>query len=339
MSFILLSSSNFFHNLTQIVNHIKDKSKISIVLKDNAYGHGIMQMAKLSNQFGIKNAVVRDINEANLISNLFERVLILADIPKIKLKDNINISINDISDIEKIPNKSNVELKIDSGMHRNGINISELDLAFKKINKKELNLKGIFSHFRSSDELSSELFWQKKNFEEIQIQSIKLIKKYNFEMPKFHFANSATTFRLNSNFGDLIRVGVASYGYIENEYLFKDVNLKPVLSLFAQKNSTRILKKNQRVGYGGVYQANQDMVISNYDIGYADGFFRLSNQEFKTKCGKMVLGKVSMDNLSIEGEADEVCLFENAKELAKIFNTVTYDVLVKLSNKIEKRVC
>lgn len=338
MSFILINSSNFFHNLTLIKNHIKDIDKISIVLKDNAYGHGLSEIAKLSHEFGIKSAVVRDINEAKEICHLFERILILSDTPTTKLSDNIHITINDIFDIEKIPKDSSVELKVDSGMHRNGVDISELEVAFKKIKERELNLKGIFTHFRSSDELSSELFWQKQNFEEIKNYSYELSKKFNFKLPSFHFANSPTTFRLNSDFGDFVRVGIASYGYLENEYLFSDINLKPVLSLWAERNSTRILKKGQRVGYGGIYEAKEEMIISNYDIGYADGFFRLTNQNYKSVCGKKIVGKVSMDNLSIEGDAKEVCLFDNAKELAKIFNTITYDILVKLSSKIEKRV-
>ena len=338
MSFILLDSSNFFHNLNVIKNQIKDINKISIVLKDNAYGHGLLEIANLALNFGIKSAVVKDLKEANLISNLFKSILVLADIPSIKPKDNINITINSIEDLSKIPQKCNIELKVDSGMHRNGINISELEFAFKKIKERSLNLKGVFTHFRSSDELSSEAFWQRKNFEEIKKNSLNLCKKFNFNRPKFHFTNSATTFKFNSNYEDLVRVGIASYGYLENDYLFSNVNLKPTLSLWAEKNSTRVVKKNQRVGYGGLFIANRDMIVSNYDIGYADGFFRLTNQKFKTKCGNKILGRVSMDNISIEGDKQKVCLFDDARELASIFNTITYDILVKLSNKIEKRV-
>ncbi len=338
MSFILLDSSNFFHNLNIVKKQVKDINKISIVLKDNAYGHGILEIANLAFNFGIKNAVVRDLKEANLILNLFKNILVLADIPLIKPKCNINITINSINDLDKIPEKCSIELKVDSGMHRNGIDISELEISFTKIKKKDLKLKGIFTHFRSSDELSSETFWQRKNFEDIKKLSIKLCQKFNFNIPKFHFANSATTFRLNSSYEDLVRIGIASYGYLENNYLFSDINLKPVLSLWTEKNSTRLLKINQRVGYDGIFIANKNMIISNYDIGYADGFKRLTNQKFKTKCGNKILGKVSMDNISIEGDKQEVCLFDNARELASIFNTMTYDILVKLSNRIEKRV-
>ena len=51
---LFINKSNYFHNLQTIANHIGDKDKISVVLKDNAYGHGLLEIAKLAKEFGIK---------------------------------------------------------------------------------------------------------------------------------------------------------------------------------------------------------------------------------------------------------------------------------------------
>ena len=70
MAYCLINKSNYFYNLSQIEKKI-DKDKIAVVIKNNAYGHGILEIAKLANEYGIKHAVVCTIEEAKLISHLF----------------------------------------------------------------------------------------------------------------------------------------------------------------------------------------------------------------------------------------------------------------------------
>ncbi|CAA6826554.1 MAG: Alanine racemase (EC, partial [uncultured Sulfurovum sp.] len=67
MAFIKINKENFFHNLSQFVQKTGSKESIGIVLKDNAYGHGLELMAKLSQEFGLTQAVVRSYNEAKII--------------------------------------------------------------------------------------------------------------------------------------------------------------------------------------------------------------------------------------------------------------------------------
>ena len=338
MSYILINSENFFHNLDLIKSRVGSIDKISIVLKDNAYGHGLEQISSLAKEYGITNAIVRNLNEADLIKDKFKRVLVLSEVEKFEAFDNISISVNSIENLKKFKNGSNIELKVDSGMHRNGILADEFDLAFDIISQKKLNLKAIFTHFRSADELSSELFWQMENFKKIKEKSKDLAKKYSFKDIKFHSANSATTFRLNSFDEDFVRVGIASYGYLENDYLFSKENLKPVLSLFANRVSTRDLLKNERVGYGGAFQALENTQVSTYDIGYAD-FLRLNEKhKFTTTCGARILGKVSMDSMSIASIKDEICIFDDVTLYARAFDTIVYEILLRLSNTIERRV-
>ena len=132
MAFCLINRTNYFYNLSLIEKKIK-KEKIAVVLKNNAYGHGLVEIASLASEYGIFHAVVNNLNEANKINNFFKSVLVLQDIPNNQIPENVIITINSISAIRKIPSGTKVEIKIDTGMNRNGIMIHELELAFESI--------------------------------------------------------------------------------------------------------------------------------------------------------------------------------------------------------------
>ena len=261
MAKILLNKSNFFHNLTQCAIQTGSKDKIAIVLKDNAYGHGLKEMAKLSQTYGLSKAVVQTQEEANEIEQYFEYVLVLAGLPK-QASKKIRYTINDINSIEKFPKNTLVELKVDTGMHRNGIDISDMQEAFQRIQEAKLILEAVFTHHRCADELTSQWFWQNKKFDEVKVISKKLAKELHFKNLRFHSANSASLFRTKNFSEDMVRVGLASYGYIESSFL--EAELSPVLSLHLEKNSSRLVKKGQALGYGASFTCEKDTIVSNY---------------------------------------------------------------------------
>jgi len=325
MSYITISKANLFHNLNYLSKKLGSKEKLAVVLKDNAYGHGLKLIAKLSSEFGITKAIVKTEDEAQKIKEFFKEIIVLN--PSF-LDDNFFLVINSIEQLKNSPASFKVHLKIDTGMHRNGIMIDEIEKAFQLILEKQHKLKGVLTHFRSADELSSELFWQQKQWKEVKEKVKSLCKKYDIKTPLFHSANSAATLRVSSYQDDFARCGIAVYGYHEMDKSFGEFDLKPVLKLYAQKLNSRKLKKGSRVGYGGVGKLQKDEIISTYDIGYCDGFFR--------NLYPNLLGRVSMDSCSMIGDKDEVCLIEDAKKIAKQNNTISYDVLVKLHPDIKR---
>jgi alanine racemase len=329
LAFIEISYENYFHNLEVLSKKAGGKEKLSVVLKDNAYGHSLLIMAKLSSDFGIKRAVVRFSEEALKIEEFFEHIIILS--PKKNENPNPKFSyvINDLNQIPLLSSKSSIHLKVDTGMHRNGIDIKDLKYACKLIK----NLDGVMTHFRSADLLSSELFWQRKIWEDVKKEVLKLREI----RPLFHSANSASLLRNSRCSDDFARCGISTYGYQSLPSSFKTPKLKPVLSLWAEKISTRSLDKGQRVGYGGEFEAKKKMIVSTYDIGYGDGFFRFDGDgELLTSEKKPFLGKISMDSCIVEGDKQKISLFKDASHIAKHFNTITYDVLTKLSASIPR---
>ena len=331
MAFIKINKQNFFYNLNQIALKTGSKEKIAIVLKDNAYGHGLVLMAKLASEYGITQAVVRTYSEAEKIETFFEHILILGD--RIIKHESYTFTINSLEDITQAQSGASVELKVNTGMHRNGIPIDEIALAVEQIKQHNLNLVGVMTHYRSADEMGSEWFWQKKNFEAAK----EKIKELGYHGVRFHSHNSASILRCKSFDEDLVRVGIGAYGYNELPTPFDRLALKPVLSLHAKKVATRLLQKGERIGYGGDFVAPKEMQISTYDIGYGDGWCRSSSTNpYITAENLPILGRISMDFISLEGNKKEICMMDDAQHAARQLGTISYEVTTALQEKIEK---
>ena len=331
MAKILINKANFYHNLNQIALKTGSIEKIAVVLKDNAYGHGLERMAQLASEFGIVEAVVRNLSEAERIRQYFRHILVLGDVAR---RDEVcSFALNDLNDIESAETGAQVELKVDTGMHRNGIAMDALEEALRRIGEKGLKLMGVMTHFRAADEMGSVLFWQQKRFEAVK----ERVRAAGFNGVRFHSHNSAAILRSQSFSEDLVRVGIAIYGYSELPDTFDGAGLKPVMRLVASRVSTRRLKKGERVGYGGDFEAPRDMRLSTYDLGYGDGWCRGNSfAPFVTAEGVPILGRVSMDFISLESEKDEVVIFDDAQVAAKQLGTISYEVMTALSKDIER---
>lgn len=333
MGTIKLSHQALIHNLDIITHQVGGKDKIAVVLKDNGYGHGAVMIAQAAHDYGIRNAVVRLEREAVDIAEFFDRILILADTPA-QAQEKFTYAINSLESISLFPQGTRVELKIDTGMHRNGIAPSALAEAFKQIAAQGLICVGVFTHFRSADTLSSEWYWQRRAFDVLKVHALELSKKYKWNL-RFHASNSAGTFR--SQFSDdMVRVGIALYGCLEMEPTLPQPTLKPVLSLWGDKIATRLLKKGERIGYNGIYEAGDDEVVSIYDLGYANGLDRLASNRYITPDGVALRGRISMDNAAFSSDADELLIFDNANEYARVVGTIGYEILACLDKDLKR---
>ena len=333
MAYIKLSKTNFFHNLDAIVKQAGKKDRVAIVLKDNAYGHGLLEIAQLSREYGIKRAIVQSEVEAQQIADFFEYILVLADFPQQKTS-NIHYTINSLETIKKFPKNTKVELKVDTGMHRNGIAMGELEVALNAIKEQNLELCGVFTHHRSADELTSEWFWQNQNFKKIKEQ----VKSFGFENILFHSANSASLFRYEKFDEDMVRVGIAAYGLLDLPKPLQKVELKPVLSLYAKKISQRTLQKGECIGYGATFCAKETMNVATYDIGYGDGFLRCLSNNYTTSKNEQLLGRISMDNSCFTTQKDEILVFNDARGVAKKAGTIAYEIVTSLKPSLQREI-
>lgn len=337
MAYITLNKNHFFSNLDIIAKLASGKDKIALVLKDNAYGHGLCEIASMAKEYGISKAVVRTYREAKEIEAFFDYILVLADIPK-KQSAIVRYTINDLAQIDKFPEGTKVELKVNTGMNRNGIEMHELSLAFEKIMQKSLKLEAIFTHHSCADERACVFEEQNKNFAKIKQEAKTLADNFNMQKLRFHSANSAALFRETNFNEDMARVGIAAYGCLELEGNPHATELKPVLSLYAKKISSRSLQEGAPIGYGATHKLREKSVVSNYDFGYGDGFMRICSGNYTTPQGIKLLGRISMDNSSFLSEEEEILIFKDAREIAKSAKTISYEMLTSLKPSIVRDV-
>jgi len=339
MGFITLNKAHLFHNLDLLCAKAGGKHKVMAVLKDNAYGHGLEIMASLVQDYGITKIAVKNLEEAQAVSSMFDETLVLAESLTCKpIPPRVSIAAHSYAFLCALPSGTSVHLALDTGMHRNGIKEDEIKKSLECVAKKGLVLKGMFTHFRSSDELSSDFFWQRRVFEGAKAKTKNLLEHLGLPPIAFHSCNSAGLLR-SKNLGsdDFARCGISLYGYTTLNPLIAKPELLPVLSLWAQRLSTRLLKKGERVGYGGAYEAPCDEIISTYDVGYGDGFFRFDGHKPVVMTnGQKSKGRMSMDSFCLGGEAEEVCLFSDANALSEQFATINYEIITKLSSSLKR---
>ena len=340
MAYIAINFDHYRHNLNLLASKAGRIEKLMAVLKDNAYGHGLLEMAPLAAAVGVKWAAVKNKQEASVVEPFFENVLILVDRPSQEVNDKWVFAVHSLESIAKMPKGTRIHLKVDTGMHRNGVLLREIEEACALIDEKKLRLEGAMMHHSSADMVGTTYFVQKENFETAKGILRECALRYGFSELKFHSCNSAALLRHEGVFEeDFARVGIASYGYTDLPEVFGSYNLKPVMSLWAKKISTRALEKGDCVGYGGVFEAPTPMVVSTYDIGYGDGFFRYDGKsDLCISDGRPILGRISMDSFSLEGDDDEVCVFSDACPIARHFHTISYEIITKLATWLSKKV-
>jgi len=325
LAFIEISKNNLLNNI-KVIKETTNK-EILAVIKDNAYGHGILHIAKILQESGIKRVCVRNNIEAKLVQDMFEEILVF--FPELHYNAmNVSYTISDMKSLKRCKHKK-IHLKFDTGMHRNALSLENIDeileIAFNKF-----EVKGVFTHFCCSDEVSNDTFIQLQRFKELKTKIIEFCKSNNYEIPKFHIANSDAIFKLPQNeLFDYIRPGIALYGGMNNE------NLKPVMSLWGESIKTMEIKKNQYVGYNKKYKFESDEKVTLIDLGYSDGILYF-DKELILKETKAV-GKISMDSMSVIGEFKKVCIFDDVRKFVKNYPyTITYDILTKLKPNIKR---
>lgn len=331
---IILNSKNFFHNLDFLST--QTNAKLALVLKDNAYGHGLKEIASLAQAYGIKNVFVKNVLEAQSISDMFENISILYGAPGKDCPRNFCFVLHSLATLESAP-KCRIELKVNVGMHRNGIEISQLERAFEIIASRKLELCGVIGHSGAPREIEHNFYTDRNQFDLVVLRVASLCDKFGLDLPRFSLLNSRGIFRTKRHY-DLVRIGIACYGYCDFSHVQRE--LKPVLTLKASKISEHQISSNDRVGYDGLGRIGGLGSVASYDIGYGDGMpYSLKSMDLDG--GLVILPPVSMDCISVTSAVcnshslpDEIEIFSNARK----FSSNVYDALVKLSPFLDREI-
>lgn len=357
---VLISETRLLHNLNEYKNKYSNVS-FAPVLKSNAYGHGLLEVAKILDKKDVPFFVVDSLYEARLLKakNIQKDILIIG---YTKLNNILNynsskfifniISLDELKNLsQNFSKKVRLHLKIDTGMHRQGILINEIDEAINLFeNNKNLILEGVCSHLADADS-------EEKSFTESQLQNWKeVVEKFknNFSTIKyFHTAATAGSHYNQKDFGNVIRLGIGLYGI--NTSPFTELDLKPVMRVESTISSIKYLKQGESVGYNHTRTLDRDSKVATVSMGYFEGVDRRLSGIGSFKIGKnfcSILGRVSMNITSIDItdlqdvklEDKVIVVSENSEDknslanFAKLANTIPYDILVHIMPHLKRRI-
>jgi alanine racemase len=343
----------------KIFESIQPETRVAPVLKSNAYGHGLVLVAKKLDLFKPPFFVVDSYYEALILKNegIQSDVLVIGytdpeNIFRAK-KRGVVFTITTLSQLEKISIKlkhsTRFHIKIDTGMHRQGISISELSRAIFLIQKnKNIILEGMCSHFADADtENSAYTREQIKVWNNISAR----VKKDFPSICYSHTEATAGTAWADVNAGNVLRIGIGLYGI--DSVQWRNLSLLPVLSMESIVVGIKNLKKGECVGYNTTYCAPHDMKIATVPVGYYEGVDRrLSNKGYiyvrDSACA--IVGRVSMNMVSIdvsdvldikEGDRVEIISAKTDRKNSVVFmallcETIPYEIVVRIPEKIKR---
>lgn len=355
------------------LNHLKDNfeiiknrtapAKVMPVLKANAYGHGLVPIARFFEKIGADYLGVAVLEEGILLreNGISLPILVLGGIIgnqiPLFIKYNLTItasSIEKIKQIDKIAKqlntKAKVHLKIDTGMERIGVHYYNSEKFLEMAhNLSNITIEGIYSHFANSD--LSDNSYTELQFERFQ-QVLKFYEKNNIEKPITHIANSGSILNFPKANLDLVRPGILLFGVYPSSNLNKTLDVKPVLSWKSRVVYFKAIKPGHPVGYGSTWQSEQIIRAVTIPVGYGDGYFRsLSHNANVIINDKLypLIGTVSMDQIVVNIEhdsvfnGDEVILLGKDKsinitceELADWASTIPYEILTNINTRVPR---
>lgn len=357
---VLISRKNLIGNLREYKKRFP-KLAIAPVLKSNAYGHGLVQIASILDNENPAFFVVDSLYEAMILRNekIKSRILVIGysgseNINNCRLSD-IAFTITSLEQLEQIAkslrSRRDFHLKIDTGMHRQGILPSEINNAIEIIKNNELiNLEGVCSHLASADN-KNETFTKSQIGKWAKVASVF---KQNFQDIKFfHALATAGIYYSGQTHDNAARLGIGLYGI--NTSPFLSLDLKPVLQMQSIVSSTKIIPAGEFIGYDNTYKTEKATKIATVPVGYFEGIDRgLSNRGF-FKIGNsycQIVGKVSMNTTSIDISSlpgvkldDKVVIISNnssdvnsIESIAKLVNATPYQVLVHIPQHLRRTI-
>lgn len=344
-----ISSHALKHNL-QWIKQKAPNSQVIAVVKANAYGHGVEFVSRVIEKEVDCFGVARLAEALRLRSHGITKPILLLE-GFFDEKDLAVIAVNNIQTVvhnaeqlyalqqADLPNKIKVWLKIDTGMHRLGVSLDEVEDFYTALQHSP-NVQqhiGFMSHFARADE---------PHFPYTSLQLTRFLEAVKNRGERSISASCGILFWEASHL-EWIRPGLIMYGISPNNQKESTQDLKPVMTLVSSLIAVRDLKAGEPVGYGGAWTSQRDTKIGIVAIGYGDGYPRdmpEGTPVFINGRRVPVVGRVSMDMLTVELGAnaqdkvgDEVILWGKdlpIEDIAEKSGMLVYELITKLTPRV-----
>lgn len=336
---------------------------LAAVIKANAYGHGIVPVAKAlegkAEFLGLaslkEGCLLREQGARSpllIFGRIFPEEIPLALQMKLTLTLSSFEEAREISE-EAVRNRETAvcHIKIDTGMGRLGIPFAQALAEVEKISKlPALNLEGIYTHFATAEKVHDPFGDEQLNrFEEL----LRALQRKGITFRFRHAANSAGTLRFRTPWLNLVRPGIALYGVYPGPSFQEKILLEPVLSFKSRIAFIKRIAAGDSVSYGREFIAARPTTIALLPVGYSHGYpFRLSGKGEVLCRGRRfpIAGRICMDAVLIDlGETadlrvgDEVTLLGEegaesirAEELAARAGTIPYEILTRMEPSLPR---
>ncbi|GAA6832049.1 alanine racemase [Helicobacter pylori] len=369
-SFVEVNSASLRHNFSAVKSIVPKDAHIMAVVKANAYGAGAIKASEIFLQEGANYLGVATLDEALELRSHFSKtpILILGYSPNANasmlIDNDLSAMIFSLEQAEvfsqmalKSQKRLKIHLKIDTGMHRLGLepNFKSIEIIKKIRTLKGLEVEGIFTHLSNAD---AKIKTHAKNQMKAFNAFLEQLFNQKIEFQYRHAYNSAGILSLcNGNENRLLnlyRPGIMLYGFYPSNGMKETCPtiLKNVVSLKAQIVQIRSVKKGEFIGYGEHFYTNEETLVGVLALGYADGLMRALGNRIQVAINNQLaplIGKVCMDQCFVKlnniqaKEGDEVILFgdksakaNDASEIAALLNTIPYETISTLSKRLER---
>ena len=354
-------------NLAWLRHQVGAEVRILTVVKADAYGHGLKQIAALLMQSGTDIFGVANLSEAQAIRAVGRGWAIL--ILGVCLPEEVDAVVRDgvmptISSLEEAKTFSSaavrlkkavrVHVKVDTGMGRLGTPVAEALSFIQHVRLlPNLELQGLFMHFASAEDNPRFAARQAASF----LGLVESLCAQGIHIPLIHANNSAALLYEPSTQFKLVRPGLLVYGIVPPGRRRRNVevqrHLRPVLSWKCRVGLVRIVPPGTPVSYGSTYTTPRKMRLVVLTAGYGDGYLRAaSNRAFVLLHGRRcrVLGRITMDQMVVDGTrvpgvraGDEAVLIGrqgqqeiHASQLAQWSGTIPWEILTNITYRVPR---
>ncbi|MGN8376671.1 alanine racemase [Helicobacter pylori] len=369
-SFVEVNTHSLRHNFNAVKSIVPKDACVMAVVKANAYGAGALKASEIFLQEGANYLGVATLDEALELRSHFSQtpILILGYSPNANasmlIDNDLSTMVFSLEQAEvfsqvalKSQKRLKIHLKIDTGMHRLGLEPTFKSIeTIKKIRAlKGLEVEGIFTHLSNAD---ANIKTHAKNQMKAFNAFLEQLLDQKIEFQYRHAYNSAGILSLcngNENrFLNLYRPGIMLYGFYPSSEMKESCPtiLKNVISLKARIVQIKRVKKGEFIGYGKHFYTNEETLVGVLALGYADGLVRALGNRIQVAINNQLaplIGKVCMDQCFVKlnnieaKEGDEVILFgdksakaNDASEIATLLNTIPYETISTLSKRLER---
>ena len=351
-------------NLQLIRRDLPTKVKLMAIAKDEAYGHGALDIARIALEEGASCLGVSTLEEAMTLrdAGITAPMLLLGERQEAELPwcvaHDLTVCVNEPNTVRKLARvaaaagkRVPVHVKINSGMSRYGVRWNEALALIELIcSEKSLLLEGAMTHFSQSDELD-------KTFANLQISRFDEVMtglaEKGIRVKCQHLCNSGGFLDLPHAHRDMVRTGILMFGIFPSSVCRRIPGIEPVMSVKARIAAIQKLEPGEVVGYGMRYTAPSRRRIAVLPIGYGDGFPRVRNQGGVLLHGKHapLVGGIAMDALMVDiTEIPEAQMWDEAvimgkqgdreitvHDMAALKGSVSYEVLTSWRLRLRRK--